>query len=239
MLNINAIEVKDLVVVRGKNLVLPGLSTNIATGSVTGLLGPSGCGKTTLIRAIVGIQVIKSGTITVLGGPAGTAETRDRVGYVTQASSVYPDLTVSQNLAYFAALAGSSPTAVAEALTNVGLTSSADTLAGNLSGGQLTRVSLAASLLADPEVYLLDEPTVGLDPILRRDLWQMFGGLSSQGKTLLVTSHVMDEAARCERVLLMREGKLVADATPDDLRAQTGEDDLEQAFLVLAERQAA
>ncbi len=239
MLNISAIETKDLVVVRGRNLVLPGLTTSVATGSVTGLLGPSGCGKTTLIRAIVGIQIIKSGTVTVLGGPAGTAETRSRVGYVTQASSVYPDLTVMQNLVYFAALAGSPEAAIREALDNVGLATSADALAGNLSGGQRTRVSLAASLLADPEVYLLDEPTVGLDPVLRRDLWQLFAGLAETGKTLLVSSHVMDEAARCQRVLLMREGKLVADASPDELRQQTGEDDLEQAFLVLAEREAA
>lgn len=239
MLNINAIETKDLVIVRGKNTVLPGLTTTVATGSVTGLLGPSGCGKTTLIRAIVGIQIIKSGTVTVLGGPAGTAETRSRVGYVTQASSIYPDLTVRQNLSYFAALAGSPDSSITEALVNVGLTDSAHALAGNLSGGQRTRASLAASLLADPELYLLDEPTVGLDPVLRRDLWQMFTGLAEDGKTLLVTSHVMDEAARCQRVLLMREGKLVADATPDELRQQTGEDDLEQAFLVLAEKDAA
>ena len=238
MLN-KVIEVEDLVVIRGKNLVLPGLTTDVKTGSVTGLLGPSGCGKTTLIRAIVGIQIIKSGKVTVLGGPAGTAATRARVGYVTQSSSVYPDLTVSQNLAYFAALAGSDSSAVTEALGNVGLTSDADSLTGNLSGGQRTRVSLAASLLADPDLYLLDEPTVGLDPVLRRDLWQMFVGLAGGGKTMLVTSHVMDEAARCDRVLLMREGRLVADATPDELRAKTGQDDLEQAFLVLAERQMA
>ena len=238
-LKIKAIETADRVVVRGQNHVQPGLKTPLATGSVTGLLGPSGCGKTTLIRAIAGIQIIKSGTVTVLGGPSGTAATRERVGYVTQASSVYPDLTVRQNLSYFAALAGSPDAAITEALGNVGLTASADALAGNLSGGQRTRVSLAASLLADPELYLLDEPTVGLDPVLRRDLWQMFTGLAEDGKTLLVTSHVMDEAARCERVLLMREGKLVADASPDELRQQTGEDDLEQAFLVLAEKEAA
>lgn len=230
---------EDLVVVRGKKLVLPGLTATIPTGSVTGLLGPSGCGKTTLIRAIVGIQIIKSGRVTVLGGPAGTATSRQHVGYVTQSSSVYPDLTVSQNLQYFAALAGSSEAAITNAIGNVGLTSDTHSLTGNLSGGQRTRVSLAASLLADPDVYLLDEPTVGLDPVLRRDLWKLFTGIAADGKTILVTSHVMDEAARCDRVLLMREGELVADSTPDELRAQTGEDDLERAFLVLAEGQAA
>lgn len=238
MLNKNAVEVDNLVVIRGRNLVLPGLTTDVKTGSVTGLLGPSGCGKTTLIRAIVGIQIIKSGRITVLGGPAGATATRSRVGYMTQSSSVYPDLTVHQNLAYFAALAGRDSAAITEALGNVGLASDADSVTGNLSGGERTRVSLAASLLADPDLYLLDEPTVGLDPVLRRDLWQMFAGLAGNGKTLLVSSHVMDEAARCDRVLLIREGLLVADATPDGLREQTGEDDLERAFLVVAERQA-
>ena len=239
MLNICAIEVEDLVVVRGKNLVLPGLTTDVKTGSVTGLLGPSGGGKTTLIRAIVGIQIIKSGRVTVLGGPAGTALTRSRVGYMTQGDSVYPDLTVSQNLAYFATLAGSDSSAITEALANVGLTSDANSLTGNLSGGEKARVSLAASLLADPDLFLLDEPTVGLDPVLRRDLWQLFAGLAGDGKTLLVSSHVMDEAARCDRVLLIRGGLLVADATPDELRAQTGEEDLEKAFLVVAEGRAA
>lgn len=239
MLNNNAVTVEDLVVVRGKNLVLPGLSATIAAGSVTGLLGPSGCGKTTLIRAIVGIQIIRSGTVTVLGGPAGTARTRARVGYVTQSGSVYPDLTVRQNLDYFAALTGAGPAAVKESIADVGLGTSANSLVGNLSGGQRTRVALAAALLADPELYLLDEPTVGLDPVLRRDLWRLFAQLAAAGKTLLVSSHVMDEAARCQRVLLMREGDLVADATPDELRARTGKADLEEAFLVLAERQAA
>lgn len=235
MLNSCAVEVKDLEVVRGRTTVLPGLTASVRTGTVTGLLGPSGCGKSTLIRAIAGIQIIRSGQVTVLDGPAGTASARDRVGYMTQASSVYPDLTVAQNLRYFAALAGSADAAVRGALTAVGLQDKSDELVGNLSGGQRTRVSLAASLLADPELYLLDEPTVGLDPVLRRDLWQLFRGLAADGRTLLVSSHVMDEAGRCDRVLLMREGRLIADATPDELRQRTGEDDLEAAFLVLAE----
>lgn len=239
MLNTSAIEVADLTVVRGRNTVIPDLTISVPRGSVTGLLGPSGCGKSTLIRAIAGIQIIESGTVTVLDGPAGTAAARERVGYVTQASSVYPDLTVIQNLRYFAALTGSDDAAVREAVANVGLTDKVDALAGDLSGGQRTRVSLAAALLADPELYLLDEPTVGLDPVLRRDLWQLFDRLAADGRTLLVSSHVMDEAGRCDRVLLMREGRIIADATPDELRTQTGEDDLEKAFLTLAEGSAA
>jgi ABC-2 type transport system ATP-binding protein len=231
----HAIEIEDLVVIRGGQTVLDHLTVAVPSSSVTGLLGPSGCGKTTLIRCIAGIQIVKSGTVRVLDLPAGSATLRARVGYVTQASSVYPDLTVRQNLRYFADLAGAAEAAVIESLDNVGLTDKADALTGNLSGGQRTRVSLAAALLADPELFLLDEPTIGLDPVLRRDLWRMFDDLAALGKTLLVSSHVMDEAARCQRVLLMREGKLIADDTPDGLRDTTGQDDLELAFLTLAE----
>jgi ABC-2 type transport system ATP-binding protein len=235
MLNSPAIEVDRLKVIRGKNTVIPDLTITVPRGSVTGLLGPSGCGKSTLIRAIAGIQIIESGTVMVLDGPAGTPAARELVGYVTQSSSVYPDLTVMQNLRYFAALAGGDDAAIRDAVANVGLADKVDALVADLSGGQRTRVSLAAALLADPELYLLDEPTVGLDPVLRRDLWQLFKRLAAEGKTLLVSSHVMDEAGRCDRVLLMREGRIIADATPDELRQTTGEDDLERAFLVLAE----
>jgi ABC-2 type transport system ATP-binding protein len=239
MLNKPTIEVEALKVIRGKNLVIPGLDLTVPTGSVTGLLGPSGSGKTTLIRCIAGIQIVAAGSVTVLGAPAGSTINRQRVGYVTQASSVYPDLSVRQNLAYFSALAGKSAAAIDQTIGDVGLTPQADNLTGNLSGGQRIRVSLAAALLADPDLYLLDEPTVGLDPVLRRDLWKMFDNLAADGKTLLVSSHVMDEAGRCDRVLLMRDGGLIADATPDELRAEAGTDDLEEAFLVLAEREAA
>ena len=239
MMNTSAVDVDELVVVRGRKTVIPGLTFQVPRGSVTGLLGPSGCGKSTLIRAIAGIQVVRSGSVRVLGGPAGTAATRRQVGYVTQASSVYPDLTVRRNLRYFAALAGSFDATVHRALSDVGLTAQADQLTGDLSGGQRTRVSLAAALLGDPELLLLDEPTVGLDPVLRRDLWQRFEELAADGRTLLVSSHVMDEAGRCDRVLLLRDGRLMADATPDELRARAGTDDLDQAFLTLAEQAAA
>lgn len=238
MLNKTAVEITDLHVTRGKHHVLTGLDLSVPTGSITGILGPSGCGKSTLIRAIAGVQIIRSGDVTVLGQPAGSAANREKVAYVTQASSVYPDLTVEQNLRYFARISGADHTAVAQALDDVGLTGREHDLTGNLSGGQRTRVSLTAAFVGDAEVYLLDEPTVGLDPVLRRDLWALFTGLAQDGKTLLVSSHVMDEAARCDRVVLMREGQLIADATPDELRKDTGQDDLEQAFLTLAERNA-
>lgn len=235
MLNIS-IDIRDLVVIRGGHRVIPGLSLTIQAGTITGLLGPSGCGKSTLIRAVVGTQIVAEGSVEVLGEPAGSPANRERVGYVTQASSVYPDLTVRQNLAYFAALAGARAASVENALDSVGLRRHGDDLTGNLSGGQRTRVSLAAALISEPDVYLLDEPTVGLDPVLRRDLWQLFDSLAAAGRTLVVSSHVMDEAGRCDRVLLLREGALIADASPDGLRDDAGTGDLEQAFLVLAER---
>lgn len=234
-----AVEVRDLVVERGGNLVLPGLTLDIEVGTVTGLLGPSGCGKTTLIRAIVGVQIVKSGSVEVMGEPAGSPMNRQYVGYVTQSSSVYPDLTIAQNLAYFASFYDVPAANVERAMADVGLTERRDSLVGNLSGGQRTRVSLAASLLMDADILLLDEPTVGLDPVLRRDLWRLFHSLAEEGRTLLVSSHVMDEATRCDRILLMREGKIIANETPDGLRALGGSNDLEEAFLNLAEGRVA
>jgi ABC-2 type transport system ATP-binding protein len=233
----NAVEVRDLVVERGGRRVLPGLSADVQAGSVTGLLGPSGCGKSTLLRAVVGTQRIRSGTVTVLGAPAGSRALRSRVGYVTQAPSVYLDLRVRENLAYVAALVGASSADVDRALREVGLADRGQDMTGQLSGGQRARVSLAAALLARPEVLVLDEPTVGLDPVLRRDLWQLFGALAAGGATLLVSSHVMDEAARCQRLLLMREGRILADASPEELCDRTGADDVEGAFLALVERE--
>lgn len=235
----NSVEIVGLCVVRGGRTVLPGLDLEVPAGQVVGLLGPSGCGKTTLIRSIAGVQRVESGRVTVLGEPAGSATNRRHVGYVTQAASTYPDLTVAQNLTYFAALAGTGRAAAERALAEVDLGDHRSSLVGALSGGQRTRVSLAAALLGDPRLLLLDEPTVGLDPVLRRDLWQLFGRLAAEGRTLLVSSHVMDEADRCDRVLLMREGRLVADDTPDGLRTRAGTPDLEQAFLTIAEQGAA
>jgi ABC-2 type transport system ATP-binding protein len=229
----DAVSVRDLVVERGRRRVLQGISCAVPRGAVTGLLGPSGSGKTTLMRAIVGVQTVDSGTVTVLGRPAGAAELRRRVGYLTQAPSVYADLTVRENTRYFAVLQGRGRAEADRAVADVGLASAADQLVGTLSGGQRSRASLACALVGDPELVILDEPTVGQDPVLRADLWARFHAMAAAGTTLLVSSHVMDEAAHCDRLLLIRDGRLVADDTPDAVRAGTGVDDLEEAFLRL------
>src|SRR3954471_1480914 len=229
----NAIDVTDLVVMRGRRTVLHGLTTSIRSGSVTGLLGPSGSGKTTLLRCIVGVQRIASGTVTVLGQPAGCPPLRRRVGYLTQAPSVYADLTVRENARYFAALYGIGASQADRAIADVGLAAAANQLVGTLSGGQHARASLACALLSEPDVLVLDEPTVGQDPVLRDELWHQFHTLAAAGTTLLVSSHVMDEAGRCERLILIREGRIIADDAPADIRAATGTADLETAFLRL------
>jgi ABC-2 type transport system ATP-binding protein len=234
-----ALSVRDLHVVRGGRTVLDGVSFDVPRGSVTGLLGPSGCGKSTLMRSVVGVQVVAGGTVEVLGRPAGSPRLRRSLGYVTQAPSVYADLTVRENLRYFAAVLGAPAGDVDRVLDDVGLADQADSLCSRLSGGQKARVSLAAALLGEPELLVLDEPTVGLDPVLRRDLWDMFARLASAGTTLLVSSHVMDEASRCERLLLMRDGRLLADDPPQDLLDRTGSSDIEQAFLRLVDAAAA
>ncbi|MFF1283395.1 ABC transporter ATP-binding protein [Streptomyces sp. NPDC058299] len=241
-----AVHAENLTVVRGSRTVLHDLRFTVPRGRITGLLGPSGCGKSTLMRSIVGTQAGITGSLDVLGHPAGHPALRSRIGYVTQAPSVYDDLTVRQNLEYFAAILDPGRTAaerrhhhVTRAITDVDLTSHADALAGNLSGGQRNRVSLAVALLGTPELLVLDEPTVGLDPVLRRDLWNLFHDLAAtRGATLLVSSHVMDEAERCHRLLLMREGGILADDTPDALRTRTGTDTVEAAFLHLVDAAA-
>jgi ABC-2 type transport system ATP-binding protein len=234
-----AVDITGLTVDRGPKRILDGISCAIPAGRLTGLLGPSGSGKTTFLRSIVGVQRIRSGEVTVLGHPAGSAALRRRIGYVTQAPSVYADLTVRENVRYFAALHGLPGRAGEQALGEVGLDGMAGQLTGRLSGGQRSRVSLACALLAEPELLVLDEPTVGLDPVLRQELWQRFAALAEGGTTIVVSSHVMDEAARCQRLLLLREGRLLADDTPAALRADAGTDDLEEAFLRLIRRTAA
>lgn len=228
-----AVAVRNLRVIRGGRPVLHHLSFDLPAGQVTGLLGPSGCGKTTLMRSIVGVQIVESGQLRVLGEPAGTGDLRSRVGYVTQAPAVYQDLTMRENLRYFARLLDAPDGRVPDTIESVHLEEHADRPVRDLSGGQRARVSLATALLGDPDLLVLDEPTVGLDPVLREDLWRTFHRLAEGGASLLVSSHVMDEARRCEWLLLMRDGALVAQCTPAELLERTGELEMERAFLRL------
>ena len=246
-----AVHARGLTVRRGTGrtlrTVLDAISFDVPTGRITGLLGPSGCGKSTLMRAVVGTQAHVTGTLAVLGRPAGHPALRSLIGYVTQAPSVYDDLTVRQNLP--PRFAGGTPrraaadrraATVTRAITDVDLTGHADALAGNLSGGQRSRVSLAVALLGAPALLVLDEPTVGLDPVLRRDLWNLFHALAAdRGTTILVSSHVMDEAERCHDLLLMREGRILAQDTPDALRTRTNSTTVEEGFLRLVDEAAA
>jgi ABC-2 type transport system ATP-binding protein len=228
----NVIEVRGLTVVRSGRPVLQELDLEIGSG-VTGLLGPSGCGKSTLLRSIVGVQEVAGGEVRVLGEAAGSAPLRKRVGYVTQAASVYDDLTVSENLRFFARVLGCPDSEVAKAVEAVDLGSHADAVVGRMSGGQRSRASLAVALLGSPDLLVLDEPTVGLDPVLRRDLWKLFHDLADRGAAVLVSSHVMDEAERCDQLLLMRDGAILAQDTPAAIKTKAGSEDIESAFLRL------
>lgn len=234
----SAIDVAGLTVERSGKTVLNDLSFSVEQGSVTGLLGPSGSGKSTLMRCIVGVQVVKSGNVVVLGEQAGTASLRRQVGYMTQAPSVYEDLSVRENARYFATLYGLGRVEAERVIEDVGLGEAAGQLVRTLSGGQRARASLACALIGRPRVLVLDEPTVGQDPVLRDELWRRFHALADEGATILVSSHVMDEASRCERLLLLTEGHLIADGTPASVRQAGGSDDLDKAFLrlVLASR---
>jgi ABC-2 type transport system ATP-binding protein len=231
-----AVDVQHLRVTRFKRPVLHDFSVQIAQGTITGILGPSGCGKTTLMRCIVGTQIVSSGTVTVLGQPAGTPALRHRVGYMPQDPTIYNDLRIVDNVRYFASLYGFDNRAADVAIERVGLTDHRTAYCGNLSGGQRTRASLACALVCQPDLLVLDEPTVGLDPVLRVDLWEQFTDLARGGTTLLVSSHVMDEADHCGDLLLMREGNLVAHTTPTQLREDTGCTSLEDAFLSIIKR---
>lgn len=231
-----AVRIEHLRVIRGKRPALHDFSVQIGRGSITGLLGPSGCGKTTLMRSIVGTQIVTSGTVEVLGHPAGSAALHRRVGYLPQDPTIYNDLRIVDNVRYFAALYGFDHQAADAAIERVGLADHRTAFCGNLSGGQRTRVSLACALVCRPDLLVLDEPTVGLDPVLRADLWDQFADLARAGTTLLVSSHVMDEADHCGDLLLMRDGHLLAHTTPAQLREDTGCTSLEDAFLSIIKR---
>jgi len=230
------VRISDLKIIRDGKTIIPNLTMQINIGKIVGLLGPSGSGKTTIMRSIVGVQAIQAGAITVFGWAAGSKELRTRIGYFTQSASIYTDLTCLENLNYFARILGQSDISVHEVLELVDLTKNQKQLATSLSGGERARLALATALLGKPELLILDEPTVGLDPVLRRDLWNLFHKLADQGKTLLISSHVMDEADRCDSLFLLRDGRILAGGTPQELKAQANTDEMEAVFISLVEK---
>jgi ABC-2 type transport system ATP-binding protein len=231
----DALKAESLIIARDGHPILENLTFRIAPGKLTGLIGPSGSGKTTLMRAIVGAQKISSGNLKVLGLPAGSKMLRRQIGYVTQSPAVYGDLTVKQNLRYFAAVLGKGKEEVQRAIKQVDLQSQTDQIVHSLSGGQHARVSLAIALLGDAKLLVLDEPTVGLDPLLRGHLWSLFRQLAAEGRTLIISSHVMDEAEKCDDLLLLRDGKILSFCAKSELLEKTHTKTVEEAFLKLVE----
>jgi ABC-2 type transport system ATP-binding protein len=228
-------EVSNLRVVRNGNEILKSISFRAAPGELIGLLGPSGSGKSTLMRSLLGVQLITGGSARILESSAGSPSLRGRLGYMAQSLAVYLDLTVEENIRYFAGVLVQPLTEVARVMGVVALTSFSHRLVSSLSDGERARVSLGVALLGSPPVLILDEPTVGLDPILRRDLWRTFEDLAETGATVIVSSHVMDEAARCARLLLLRDGTLLFDGTPASLLAASKALGYDEAFERLIE----
>lgn len=233
-----AIKIKNIKVNLGKNFfALKDVNLEFQTGKITGLIGPSGAGKTTLMRCIVGRQKITSGSIEILGTEAGSKKLRAEVSYMTQNVSIYNDLTVKQNLAYFSTMQGMSGRAkkqvVDKIIETLDLNKNVNQIASSLSGGQRQRLSLAVALIGYKPIMILDEPTVGLDPVLREQMWELFRKLASEGKTILISSHVMDEAERCDDLVLVRDGKIIAHETPRELCLKTESKNVEESFLKL------
>lgn len=233
-----AIQIRNLTVVLGKKYkALKDVSVDLPEGKIIGFIGPSGAGKTTLIRTIVGRQKIAKGHVTIFGQPAGSATLRSQLSYMTQEVSVYADLTVEENLRYFATMAGNygkrSRAVTSELLKTVDMSDKAKNLASSLSGGQKQRLSLAVALIGYPKLMVLDEPTVGLDPLLRERLWELFRRIAAQGTTLIVSSHVMEEAERCDDLLLVRNGEIIAHDSPQAICERTGSKTVEESFLKL------
>lgn len=232
----SAISISGLTVIREGNTILKDFDLEIKAGKILGLLGPSGSGKTTIMRSIVGLQRFSGGTISVLGANAGDKSLRTRVSYSTQDASIYRDLTCTENVDYFSALQGSTSTTTEEILELVELRKNRKQLAATLSGGERARLALATALVGKPEILILDEPTVGLDPLLRRDLWGLFHRFTAQGKTLLVSSHMMEEADHCDELILLRGGAILAKGTPQQLRQETGLENMDSVFISLVEK---
>jgi ABC-2 type transport system ATP-binding protein len=232
-----AVDVDNVVKSFGTMRALDGVTLRVKAGEIYGLLGPNGAGKTTLIRAIVGLIAPDSGTVTVLGSRMPNLDILGSVGYMTQGAALYPDISVEENLRFFAAISGADSN-VDEVLKVVELDQRRKSVVATLSGGMRQRCSLACALVHRPRLLLLDEPTVGVDPQLRVQFWEHFREMAAAGTTILVSSHVMDEAERCQRLGLIRFGKLLGEGSPNEVRAAAGTNNLEEAFLKLSGRVA-
>lgn len=233
--DVAAVSMRDARIVRGGVEIVPSLTLDVPSGTVFGMIGPSGSGKTTIIRAILGLTRLAGGTATVLGKAAGAASLRPRIGYMPQGSGVYPDLSGRENLQFFASVYRAPAARVDEVLALMDLTRIADRALSTYSGGETQRVGLAMALMHRPELLVLDEPTVGLDPRLRRSLWGHFRAWAEEGTTLIVSTHVMDEAERCHTIGFINNGSLVTTGSPEEIRRRTGHDNLESAILALSD----
>ena len=228
-----AVDVSDVSRSFGSIKALDGVTLRVRRGEIYGLLGPNGAGKTTLIRLICGLLEAQAGTVTVLGQTMPNVRVLRQIGYMTQQAALYPSISVEENVRFFAAINGAED-GVDQALELVHLSERRGSVVSTLSGGMRQRCSLACALVHRPELLLLDEPTVGVDPQLRVQFWDYFRRLAAAGTTIIVSSHVMDEADRCQRLGLIQYGRVLAEGTPSDLRAQGGSQNLEEAFLALA-----
>ncbi len=217
---------------------LDGVNLHIKAGEIYGLLGPNGAGKTTLIRSIVGLVAPEAGTVTVLGRRMPDVDNLRNVGYMTQQAALYPGLSVEENVEFFAAINGAEQQGVTDALKLVRLDDRRKSVVATLSGGMRQRCSLACALVHKPKLLLLDEPTVGVDPQLRVQFWEDFRTMAENGTTIIVSSHVMDEAERCQRLGLIQYGRVLAEGSPNEVRGLAGTNNLEEAFLKLAGGQA-
>lgn len=231
-----AAQLIDVSVKRGRGQVLQHLNLDLRAGQIIGLLGPSGSGKSTIMRTLVGVQSKVEGQVKVLGQAAGSSGLATRVAYATQSSSVFDDISLRDNLVYAIKMLGAPKDRIAQVIAEVGLQGFEKRIVSTLSGGERNRVSLAMAMVGSPEFLILDEPTVGLDPVLRADIWSIFRTLANSGKTLLVSSHVMDEAERCDSLVFVRDGKILASGTLKDILNSTHTKSAEDAFLALARR---
>ncbi|MFC7392687.1 ABC transporter ATP-binding protein [Scopulibacillus cellulosilyticus] len=235
MVNSSVLSVQQVSKQFGKKQVLTNISFTIKKPEIFGLLGPSGAGKSTLVKMIAGIEKSSEGDIYLFDKRMPKLSLMEKIGYMAQADALYEDLTAKENLLFFAAIYGigrkKSKERIKTVMETVGLSNDLNKIVRQYSGGMKRRLSLAIALLAEPKLLILDEPTVGIDPVLRYQIWNQFQTLKEAGTIILVTTHVMDEAERCDRLGMIRTGRLIATGTPEQLKSETNQDTIEKAFL--------